>query len=156
MFAIPAKLAEGLPRFATDVRWLQGEELASKLIEESYNKSANDLRYHVLTKTVALRQLTFKKPSSNRRAGFYICMWPSCSYSHQTVHNFLDHLRTHTGCQPFHCPFERINDGCASPFSQSSNRQKHLAEHWRRLVQQGYDSEILDGLETELKVSALH
>jgi uncharacterized Zn-finger protein len=42
------------------------------------------------------------------------------------LHNFLDHLRTHTGQRPFRCPHASLM-GCNSRFAQKSNLNKHLA-----------------------------
>ena len=49
----------------------------------------------------------------------------TCKRLFRKWHNLFDHLRIHTGEQPFLCPVE----DCEFTFNQISNQKKHLDTH---------------------------
>jgi hypothetical protein len=77
----------------------------------------------------------YVNPDSLRALKFYKCSLCKRKPFHK-IHNFFDHLRTHTFERPFHCKIQN----CHRQFSQKCNLKKHVLRthqvnwaHWLRM-----------------------
>ena len=64
-----------------------------------------------------------RKMEGRRRQGLVVYYCNQCNYMTQKKPNLVNHSRTHSGEQPFHCEL------CDQKFGQSSSLKSHLLSH---------------------------
>ena len=64
-----------------------------------------------------------RKMEGRRRRGFVVHYCNECNYTTERKSSLLNHSRTHSGEQPFHCEL------CDQKFGQSSSLHYHLLIH---------------------------
>jgi uncharacterized Zn-finger protein len=71
------------------------------------------------------RVFSLKNPRTKRNMRILKCDHKGCGRDFPKWHNFIDHVRTHTGERPFKCNY----DGCGVGFTQKTNLNKHMEIH---------------------------
>ena len=60
---------------------------------------------HLIPSSRSFRIFKYKNSATDRQKILYKCDNRSCPKIYTKRHNFLDHMRTHSGYRPFECPF---------------------------------------------------
>ena len=133
-----------VPSNVRDLSVLHGESLTERDIDEIFVAQKRNLTSqrgpntaaaaleggrpsaHLRPSSRAFRMFKYRNPATRRLKQFYICEHGECGKVFEKLHNFLDHLRTHTGERIFACRYAGVA-GCPSKFTQKSNLNKHVA-----------------------------
>ena len=97
----------------------------SKQLRYTYHCGFKSENEYLKPSSKKFRIYKYRNPKTSRTKQIFKCEFTSCSRSFRKIHNFLDHLRTHTGEKPYICPYIKT-EGCSKSFAQKSNLNKHI------------------------------